>query len=127
MPDKKKKLSAADFVRKVKAEREEKYGFDYRRAALSIHPHICTRCSREFDGKDLSLLTVHHKDGNHDNNPRDGSNWELLCVYCHDDEHSREVLADKISHSDSSKSEMGQKGEGMLSMAEKLKAALEKK
>jgi len=29
-------------------------------------------------------LTVHHRDHNHDNNPPDGSNWELLCVYCHD-------------------------------------------
>jgi hypothetical protein len=35
------------------------------------------------------LLTVHHRDHNHDNNPADGSNWELLCVYCHDNEHSR--------------------------------------
>jgi hypothetical protein len=34
-------------------------------------------------------LTVHHKDHNHDNNPPDGSNWELLCVYCHDYEHTK--------------------------------------
>ena len=34
-------------------------------------------------------LTVHHKDHNHDNNPSDGKNWELLCIYCHDNEHSR--------------------------------------
>jgi hypothetical protein len=32
---------------------------------------------------------VHHRDHNHDNNPSDGSNWELLCLYCHDNEHSR--------------------------------------
>ena len=32
---------------------------------------------------------MHHKDGNHDNNPSDGSNWELLCVYCHENEHAR--------------------------------------
>ena len=32
---------------------------------------------------------MHHKDHNHDNNPLDGSNWELLCLYCHDNEHSR--------------------------------------
>jgi len=37
----------------------------------------------------LSELTVHHKDHNHDNNPPDGSNWELLCLYCHDNEHAR--------------------------------------
>ncbi len=32
---------------------------------------------------------MHHKDGNHDNNPPDGSNWELLCIYCHENEHAR--------------------------------------
>ena len=32
---------------------------------------------------------MHHKDHNHDNNPPDGSNWELLCIYCHDNEHQR--------------------------------------
>ena len=25
------------------------------------------------------------------NNPPDDSNWELLCVYCHDNEHARYV------------------------------------
>ena len=34
---------------------------------------------------------MHHKDHNHDNNPPDGSNWELLCLYCHDNEHSRQL------------------------------------
>ena len=61
----------------------------YREQALKILPWICGRCAREFDRTTRHQLTVHHKDGNHDNNPRDGSNWELLCVYCHDDEHSR--------------------------------------
>ena len=32
---------------------------------------------------------MHHRDGNHDNNPPDGSNWELLCIYCHENEHAR--------------------------------------
>ena len=64
---------------------------DYRSAALKVLPHICTRCAREFSGKRLRELTVHHKDGNHDNNPADGSNWELLCVYCHENEHARIV------------------------------------
>jgi hypothetical protein len=36
-------------------------------------------------------LTVHHRDHNHDHNPADGSNWELLCLYCHDNEHQRQV------------------------------------
>ena len=35
---------------------------------------------------------MHHKDHNHDNNPPDGSNWELLCLYCHDNEHSRQLV-----------------------------------
>jgi 5-methylcytosine-specific restriction endonuclease McrA len=61
----------------------------YRDRALKIFPHICARCGREFVGKNLRELTVHHKDHNHENNPLDGSNWELLCVYCHDKEHAR--------------------------------------
>ncbi len=46
---------------------------------------------REFDHHNLKELTVHHRDHNHDNNPNDGSNWELLCVFCHDNEHQRFV------------------------------------
>ena len=42
----------------------------------------------------LQMLTVHHRDHNHDNNPPDGSNWELLCIYCHDNEHSRSLDAE---------------------------------
>ena len=37
----------------------------------------------------MQLLEVHHRDHNHDNNPPDGSNWELLCTYCHENEHRR--------------------------------------
>jgi len=59
----------------------------YRDRALALFPHVCGRCGREFSGKTLRELTVHHKDHNHNNNPPDGSNWELLCLYCHDDEH----------------------------------------
>jgi predicted restriction endonuclease len=59
----------------------------YREQALKVYPHICARCGREFAGKKLRELTVHHKDHNHDNNPPDGGNWELLCLYCHDNEH----------------------------------------
>jgi hypothetical protein len=60
----------------------------YRAQALKIYPPICAHCGREFKGKRLSELTVHHKDNDHNNNPPDGSNWELLCLYCHDYEHS---------------------------------------
>lgn len=61
----------------------------YRERALKLYPWICGRCAREFNRKNLSELTVHHVDHNHDNNPNDGSNWELLCIYCHDEEHSK--------------------------------------
>ena len=63
----------------------------YRDQALKLFPWVCGRCSREFEGKRLRELTVHHRDHNHDNNPPDGSNWELLCIYCHDNEHSRHL------------------------------------
>jgi 5-methylcytosine-specific restriction endonuclease McrA len=72
-------------------ERQEK---TYRGRALKIFPWICARCGREFSGRRVRELTVHHKDHNHDNNPPDGSNWELLCIYCHDDEHSRDQVAE---------------------------------
>lgn len=61
----------------------------YREQALKLYPWICGRCTREFTRANLRELTVHHIDHNHDNNPKDGSNWELLCVYCHDEEHSK--------------------------------------
>ena len=46
---------------------------------------------REFTRANLRELTVHHRDHNHENNPADGSNWELLCLYCHDNEHQRQL------------------------------------
>ena len=64
---------------------------DYRARALRMYPWICGRCAREFTRENLRELTVHHRDHDHDNNPPDGSNWELLCVYCHDNEHARYV------------------------------------
>lgn len=66
----------------------------YRTQALKLFPAICARCGREFSGKRLRELTVHHKDHNHENNPPDGSNWELLCLYCHDNEHARQSVAE---------------------------------
>jgi len=65
----------------------------YREQALKLFPWICGRCAREFDRTNVHQLTVHHRDHDHHNNPPDGSNWELLCVYCHDNEHSRELEA----------------------------------
>jgi len=68
---------------------KEKREQSYRERALKLFPWVCGICCREFAGKKLKDLTVHHKDHNHDNNPPDGSNWELLCIYCHDNVHSR--------------------------------------
>ena len=65
----------------------------YREQALKIYPWICGRCAREFTRANLRELTVHHRDHDHDNNPPDGSNWELLCLYCHDNEHQRQLEA----------------------------------
>ena len=74
-------------ARRSRSEREA----SYRERALKLYPWICGRCGREFSGARLRELTVHHKDHNHDNNPPDGSNWELLCLYCHDNEHARQL------------------------------------
>jgi len=65
----------------------------YREQAMKIYPWVCGRCARTFTRANMRELTVHHRDHNHDNNPPDGSNWELLCVYCHDNEHQRQLEA----------------------------------
>ena len=72
-------------ARDAQAKREK----GYREKSLKIHPWICSRCGREFSNRNIHLLTVHHKDHNHENNPSDGSNWENMCIYCHDNEHRR--------------------------------------
>ncbi|RKZ39451.1 MAG: HNH nuclease family protein [Gammaproteobacteria bacterium] len=77
-------------ARKNQEQRER----GYREQALKLYPWICTRCTREFNRQNIIELTVHHKDHNHDNNPTDGSNWELLCIYCHENEHSRSLDAE---------------------------------
>ena len=74
-------------ARRAAAEREK----GYRERALKMYPWICGRCAREFTRANVQELTVHHRNHNHDDNPPDGSNWELLCVYCHDNEHSRQL------------------------------------
>ena len=84
-----KPFSGADDIiaqaHKYKADREN----TYREKALKLYPWVCGRCTREFTHANLSELTVHHKNHDHDFNPEDGSNWELLCLYCHDNEHQR--------------------------------------
>jgi hypothetical protein len=66
----------------------------YRDRALKLFPHVCASCGREFSGKRLKELTVHHQDHNYKNNPPDGSNWILLCLYCHDHEHEKYKMAE---------------------------------
>jgi len=75
----------------------------YREQALKLFPWVCGRCARTFDRKNLQLLEVHHKNNNHDDNPADGSNWELLCTYCHENEHAK--LRDFAGRSDGGKTE----------------------
>ena len=75
-------------ARRARQLREE----GYREQALKLFPPVCGRCGREFEGKKLRELTVHHKDHDHENNPPDGGNWELLCLYCHDNEHQKHLL-----------------------------------
>ena len=77
----------------------------YREKALKIYPWICGHCAREFVYSNLRELTVHHKDHDHTNNPEDGSNWELLCLYCHDHEHSKYLDHDLYGSADSTPKE----------------------
>ncbi len=124
------KLSAAEFVRKVKRERPRRGG-DYREASLKIHGWLCAKCGREFVLSELHLLTVHHKDGDHRNNPPDGSNWENLCVYCHDDEHSREILGAYMEKTDDrptdDRREAPRQGGGFGTLGDLLKEKLREK
>ena len=84
----------ADKVERALAEQRNyiaKREKGYREQALKLYPWVCGRCTREFTHANVRELTVHHVDHNHDNNPSDGSNWELLCIYCHDEEHTKYV------------------------------------
>jgi len=83
-----KKTEALEKMYRDLAEKER----GYRARALKMFPHVCGSCGREFSGKGLKELTVHHKNHDHDHNPPDGSNWELLCIYCHDNEHEKHKM-----------------------------------
>ena len=90
--DKEKDKKGDDKLDKIVAEahrNRDNREQGYREKSLKMYPWICGRCAREFTRENVSELTVHHRNHNHDDNPEDGSNWELLCVYCHDNEHSR--------------------------------------
>ncbi|MCX7982836.1 MAG: YajD family HNH nuclease [Syntrophales bacterium] len=94
VPTRRNERPLEEIIRELKNSHNDPRWSYYREKSLAIHGPICARCGREFSGENLRLLTVHHKDGNHDHNPPDGSNWENLCVYCHEDIHSRETLGE---------------------------------
>jgi hypothetical protein len=126
--------SVEDVVRGMKEKMQRPPGEDYRERSLAIHGLICARCAREFDASNRHLLTVHHKDGNHQNNPPDGTNWENLCVYCHEDAHSRELLGDyydgrgsKEKHLVHTSSTGPSSGQGLSGLGNKLRRALDEK
>jgi hypothetical protein len=89
LPDESRLDAVVAEARRAREERER----GYRARALAMYPWVCGRCAREFDRRNVHELTVHHRDHDHDNNPEDGSNWELLCLYCHDNEHARQLEA----------------------------------
>jgi hypothetical protein len=90
-----------EFIAQARRERERRsHGF--RSRALALFPPVCARCGRDFAGEALHELTVHHRDHNHEHNPPDGSNWELLCLYCHENEHAR----NEVAHAEGERSDM---------------------
>ena len=97
-PDSKKLDEIVANAQRNRSNREQ----DYREKSLKMYPWVCGRCSREFTRENLHELTVHHRDHNHDNNPDDGSNWELLCLYCHDNEHARYLDGESKGNTDAS-------------------------
>jgi 5-methylcytosine-specific restriction endonuclease McrA len=123
--------SADDVVRGIKEEAKKPPGEDYRERSLRIHGLVCAHCGRVFDEANRHLLTVHHRDGNHRNNPPDGSNWENLCVYCHENTHSREVLGEYLGGAgamDRARPVVsGGGGEGFGLLAKKLEKAMKNK
>lgn len=128
----KEQKSVSDVVREMKEGMKKPAGEDYRERSLAIHGLICARCGREFDHTSRHLLTVHHRDGNHHNNPPDGSNWENLCAYCHEDVHSREVLGEYFDGARSGREDVVVYGDdnttgGLGSLGAKLQEAMKKK
>ncbi len=86
-------------VARARNDRDQRMA-GYRQRALELYPWICGRCSREFDRETVHGLTVHHRDHDHENNPPDGSNWELLCLFCHDNEHTRQEEQHRYGYED---------------------------
>jgi predicted HNH restriction endonuclease len=124
--------SIEEKVREMKVSAKMPGDEDYREKSLRINGLICGRCGREFGETNRNLLTVHHKDGNHHNNPADGSNWENLCAYCHEDVHSRGELEAYLGNENSQREfsvayEDKPVETGKSVLAEKLQKALQKR
>ena len=68
-----KKRSVEEILRELK---QGTPSGGYREKSLKLHGNVCAKCGREFEPKDLHLLTVHHKDGNPRNNKR--SNLQVM-------------------------------------------------
>lgn len=128
--------SVEQVVRDLKSDEKELFKETYRERSLALHGLVCARCGRDFDETKRHLLTVHHKDGNHYNNPPDGSNWENLCIYCHEDVHSRELLGDYLEGAADGRDSglvyedpdtVGRSASHSGPLGEKLRLALEKK
>ena len=127
-PDKPQKTKnkahrVAEFLERSRKNQSQKEK-SYREQSLRIHPWVCARCGREFTNRNVHELTVHHKDHNHENNPSDGSNWENLCLYCHDNEHRR-----YLDYSEGADARVGDEKSDAFTHNpfEKLKGLLEKK
>jgi hypothetical protein len=125
--------SPEELVRELKREADRARDEGYRERSLTIHGLVCAKCGRTFEAANRHLLTVHHRDGNHHNNPPDGSNWENLCIYCHEDAHSRELLGDYLLEtSGGSEAELVYRDEGQPAagsfglLGDRLKQALHK-
>lgn len=123
--------SPDDVVRDLKEGAKKPAGEAYRDLSLRIHGLVCAHCGRQFDEVNRYLLTVHHRDGNHHNNPPDGSNWENLCVYCHENTHSREILGEYFSgagEKEKSRDVVAVEGTGRFGLlAQKLEKAMKNK
>lgn len=96
---------ADEAVAKARRDADQR-ALGYRERAMKMYPWVCGRCAREFTHANRQELTVHHRNHNHDDNPADGSNWELLCLYCHDNEHQRQLEA-RLGRGGSGKTESG--------------------
>lgn len=63
-----------------RAEHEGRATASKRSTVMRIaNQSMCESCPENR----VFLLEIHHIDGNHTNNPIDGSNWEILCPTCH--------------------------------------------